>query len=119
MQIQLKERTKQLAVSVIKLSAQVQRNDASAVIIRQVLKSGTSVGANYRSALRGKSKADFIMKLKIALEEADETVYWLELLKDSDLASASIVEPVLHEANQLTAILTASVKTAKVNQQNF
>ena len=115
MQFKIKERTKQLAISVIRLCGQVQRSDAGIVIVRQLLKSGTSVGANYRSALRGKSKQDFIMKLKIAEEEADETVYWLELLKESGLAQSSLVEPVLIQANEVTAILTASVITAKRN----
>lgn len=115
MQTQIKERTKQLAISVIKLTGMVQRNEASQIIIRQLLKSGTSVGANYRSALRGKSKPDFIMKLKIAEEEADETVYWLELMQECGLVHASLVEPVLMLANEVTAILTASVKTAKRN----
>jgi len=113
MRTQIKELTKQLAISVIKLTGMVQRNEASQVIIRQLLKSGTSVGANYRSALRGKSKPDFIMKLKIAEEEADETMYWLELLEESGLAHSSLVDPVLIQANEVTAILTASVKTAK------
>jgi four helix bundle protein len=116
MQIQIKQRTKQLALSIIKLCSQVKRNEASLVIVRQLLKSGTSVGANYRSALRGKSKPDFIMKLKIAEEEADETIYWLELLNDSGLVIPTLVEPVLIEANAVTAILTASVKTAKMNK---
>jgi four helix bundle protein len=115
MQVQIKQRTKQLAISIIKLCAVVVKNEASMVIMRQLLKSGTSVGANYRSALRGKSKPDFIMKLKIAEEEADETIYWLELLQDSGLATQALVEPVLNEANEVTAILTASVKTAKMN----
>jgi len=116
MQIRIKQRTKQLAISIINLCSQVKRNEASLVIVRQLLKSGTSVGANYRSALRGKSKPDFIMKLKIAEEEADETIYWLELLKDSELAPHALVEPVLNEADEVTAILTASVKTAKMNK---
>jgi len=77
------------------------------------MRSGTSVGANYRSACRGRSKAEFISKLGIALEEADESAYWLELVIESKLLKENLVESLLKEANELAAILLASIKTAK------
>jgi four helix bundle protein len=80
---------------------------------KQLLRSATSTGANYRSALRGKSTADFIAKLSIAEEEADETCYWLELLIESNIGDTKGAENLLIEARQLAAILTTSCKTAK------
>ena len=108
-------RSKTLAVDIIRLCRHIPRNEATIVISRQLLRSATSVGANYRSALRGKSKADFIMKLNIAEEEADETVYWLELLAESEPGLHRQVQPLLNESRELTAILTASGKTARKN----
>lgn len=80
---------------------------------RQLLRSGTSIGANYRSTCRGRSKADFISRIAIAEEEADETVYWLELIKESKLSNLNTVQSLLDEANELTAIFTSIGKTAK------
>jgi len=89
------------------------RKMTSDVIGRQLLKSATSIGANYRSARRARSRADFISKMNIALEEADETTYWLEMSLDSGLADRDTIADLLKEANELTAIFTSSVKTAK------
>ena len=89
------------------------RKKSADVIGRQLLKSATSIGANYRSARRARSHADFISKMNIALEEADETVYWLEMALDSGLANEDTIAGLLKEANELTAIFTSSVKTAK------
>ena len=80
---------------------------------RQLLRSGTSVGANYRSACRAKSKRDFISKLGIVEEEADESMYWLELLQDSGLAPQEDIGELLDEVNQMVAIVVASKKTAR------
>lgn len=85
----------------------------SDVIGRQLLKSSMSVGANYRSARRGRSKADFISRMSIAQEEADETVYWLEMALDSGLVNKDTAGGLLEEADELTAIFTSSIKTAK------
>lgn len=85
------------------------------VLGKQVLRSGTSVGANYRSCQRGKSKADFIAKLAVAEEEADETCYWLELIMAAELLPRDRVEPLLKEAREITAVLTAAGRTAKKN----
>ncbi len=83
---------------------------------KQVLRSATSVGANYRSAQWAKSKADFIAKLAVAEEEADETCYWLELIVEAELLPRERVEPLLREAMEITAMLTAAGKTAKQNK---
>lgn len=82
-----------------------------------MIRSATSVGANYRAACRGRSVAEFIAKLGISIEEADETQYWLEVLIDADLIKTEQVVNLINEANELTAILTTSVKTARLNSQ--
>jgi four helix bundle protein len=86
------------------------------VLVRQLAKAATSVGANYRAACRARSKTDFISKITIVEEEADETQYWLELLMDLDLANRKEVAALMEEAKELTAIFTASGKTAKHNK---
>lgn len=109
----LKERTKQFALRVIRLTRALPNRAEASVISKQLLRSATSVGANYRSCQRGKSKADFIAKLAIAEEEADESCYWLELIISAGLVPEPLVNPLLEEAQELTAILTASGKNAK------
>ena len=109
----LKARTKALALRVIKLVNEVPRSVAGQVISRQLLRAATSVGANYRAACRAQSRADFAAKLSIVVEEADETAYWLELLRESSLVKPERLEGLLKEANELVAIVVASRKTAK------
>jgi four helix bundle protein len=87
-------------------------------LINQLLRSATSVGANYRSACKGKSTADFINKIIIVEEEADECVYWLELIEELGLAQNDMIKTLRNEAKELTAIFTAIGKTAKENQRN-
>ena len=111
----LKLRTKEFALRVIRMYRALPNCGEAWVIGKQVLRSATSVGANYRSAQRGKSKADFIAKLGIAEEEADETCYWLELIIEAALLPPEKVEPLLAEAKEITAILTAAGRTAKRN----
>lgn len=111
----LKIRTKRFAVSIIVMTDLLPKKTAGFVIGRQVMRSATSVGANYRASLRGRSRAEFIAKLGIVVEEADETVYWLELLSEAKLLNKERVTPLLKEANELTAIFTAMVKKAKLN----
>ncbi|MFD2201932.1 four helix bundle protein [Shivajiella indica] len=109
----LKQRTKSFALAIIEMTALIPNHTAGRVIQGQIIKSSTSIGANYRSALRGRSKAEFISKIGIVEEEADETVYWLELLEESKIIEQEVIHPLLDEANQLTAIFTSMGKTAK------
>lgn len=112
----IEDRTRKFAVRAIKFANSLSRNTACYVIARQLIKSATSVGANYRSALRARSRTEFIAKLGIVGEEADETVYWLEILKESDLATPEKIGDLLKEAEEITAIIIASIKTAKQNK---
>ena len=113
---ELKLRTKKFGLRVIKLVESLPKTQTAIVIGKQLLRCATSVGANYRSACRGKSKADFIAKMAIVEEEADETIYWLELLIEAKIIKANLVAQLLTEANELTAIMTASRITAKKNK---
>ena len=110
---ELRKRTKQFALRIIKLSASLPANRTGDVLGRQILKSGTSVGANYREGLRASSKRQFISILEISLREADETLYWLELLAESQIVKPSRLAPLIDEANQLVAIFAATIRTAK------
>jgi four helix bundle protein len=110
---ELKARTKAFALRAIKLVDAMPRSLAAQVIGRQLLRSATSLGANYRAACRAQSHAEFAAKLSIVVEEADETVYWLELLRESGLLKPERLVKILKEANELVAIAVASRKTAK------
>lgn len=112
----LEERTKKFAVTIIRFIRTLPKNDEGYILGKQLLRSGTSVGANYRSACKGKSTADFINKIIIVEEEADECCYWLELIIEAEIIERKQVEPILKEANELTAIFTAAGKTAKENK---
>jgi len=109
---ELKQRTKQFALRVIMLVGSLSRTTEGRVIGNQLLRSGTSVGANYRSACKGRSKAEFVAKLGIVEEEADETAYWLELIVEGHLLEGKLVDPLLQEANEIVAIMAASRKSA-------
>jgi four helix bundle protein len=108
-----KRRTKQFALRVIRVTQALPRNPEADVIGRQLLRSGTSVGANYRAACRAKSQADHINKLKIVEEEADETLYWLELLVEAGIMSQSLLADLMKEADTIVAIIVASLKTQR------
>lgn len=110
---ELKKRTKQFAIRVIKMVKQIKFNRVDDIIIKQIVRSATATGANYRSALRGRSTKDFISRITIAEEEPDETCYWIEILIDMEVFPKSKLEPLLKEAWELTAIMVASGKTAK------
>ncbi|HRZ46477.1 MAG TPA: four helix bundle protein [Candidatus Paceibacterota bacterium] len=110
---EMKARTKKFALRTIELVLALPQSEPGRVIGHQLMKSGTSVGANYRSACRGKSKPDFIAKLAIALEEADECGYWLELLTESGLMKETLIQPLWKEADELCAIFSSSLTTAK------
>ena len=110
---QLKDRTKRFAVDVIRLCRELPRTLDATKLAGQLIDSATSVAANYRAACRARSRPEFIAKLGIVLEEADESLFWLELMVDADLVTNSRAERLLKEADELTAIFTTSVKTAK------
>ena len=105
-----KKRTKQLALRVIKVVNALPRNRTADVLGRQLIRSGTSIGANYRAACRGKSTADVIAKLRIVEEEADESAYWMELLIESGLSEPRLSK-LLQESNEIIAMTVASIRT--------
>jgi len=109
----LKRRTKQFALRVIRLVEALPRTRTAQVIGNQLLRSATSVAANYRAACRARSQADFVHKLGIVEEEADESLFWLEMVVETELMPAARVEDLIKEADELTAIFVASRKTAK------
>jgi four helix bundle protein len=108
-----RQRTKQFALRVIRMYPKLPRRMEAQVLGRQVLRSGTSVGANYREALRARTPAEFVSKLRLALQEIDETAYWLELLAESGIVAESRLAPLRKEADELTAMLVTSVNKAK------
>ena len=108
-----KERTKRFALDVIRLVECLPRGRTADVLGKQLLRAGTSVGANYRAACRGKSRADIIAKLGLVEEEADESLYWMELLMEAKLTPVNMVEPLMAEANELLAMTVASIKTLR------
>ena len=109
----MKNRTKQLALVVIRLCRELPQGPEARIISRQLLRSATSVAANYRSVCRARSTADFTSKLGLVLEEADETLFWLELLVDAGIARREQINLPLDEANQLVSIFVASLRTVK------
>lgn len=110
---QLEDRTKKFSLDLIRFLESLPKNYLGEAMGKQLLKSGTSIGANYREANRGESKADFIHKLAIAEKEASETVYWLELMAEAGIGSRSEVAKLLQEAGELLAIFTAAGRTSK------
>ena len=109
----LKERTKSFALNVIKLVESLPKGRTAETIGRQLLDAGTSVGANYRAACRARSPADFISKMGIVEEDADETIYWMELLIKARLVQENDISGLLDEANQILAMTVSSIKTAR------
>ena len=114
---ELKRRTKQFALRVMKLVDALPRTTTGRAIGGQLVRSGTSVGANYRAASRGRSKAEFAAKVGTVAEEADESCFWLALIIEGQLVPEHLVQPLLEEANELTAIFTASAKTTRLTNQ--
>lgn len=113
-ELDLPDRTKQFARRIIRLYCALPKaNTVAQVLGKQVLRSGTSVGANYREAHRARSKAEFISKIGDSLKEADETLYWLELLLEEKILPGKRLEPLVGEANELVAIFTTISKRAK------
>jgi four helix bundle protein len=112
---ELKNRTKQFALRILKLVASLPKTIEGRAIANQVVRCGTSVAANYRAACRARSRAEFVAKIGVVLEEADETSFWLELICDAKLLPAKRVEPLLIEANELVAVMETSRKSAASN----
>jgi len=110
---QLETRTKDFSIQLIRFLSKLPRNNITAILTTQLLKSGTSIGANYREANRSTSKADFIHKISIVEKEASETSYWLELLLDTGLDSSQECKDLLTESKELLAIFTSIGKTSK------
>ena len=115
---EMKKRTKQFALRVIRCAEALPKSVTGRVIANQLVRCGTSVGANYRAALRARSTPDFINKVGVVLEEADESAFWLELIVEANLLSAKKVDALLNEANELTAIFAASHKTVKSHERS-
>src|SRR5947209_6842030 len=113
MQRDLRERTRKFALRVIKLYSSLPRRGDAQVLGGQILKSGTSVGAHYREACRAKSNADFISKIEGALQELDETLYWLEMIAESGVVAASRLDSLRKEAEELIAMFVTIVKGVK------
>jgi four helix bundle protein len=109
----LKKRTREFALRVIRLFAALPRSVEAQVLGKQVLRSGTSVGAQYRESVRAKSDADFVSKIEGALQELEETQYWLELIGDAEIISVQRLTPLIQEAEELTAIFVSMVKAVK------
>ncbi len=112
---EMRKRTKAFGYRIIKLFNALPRGPDAEIIGKQLLRAGTFVGANYRAACRGRSRAEFVSKLGIVIEEADETIYWLEMLGDNDIVHANRLKDLLKEANELTAICVAARTTTKAS----
>jgi four helix bundle protein len=112
---ELKARTKQFALRIIKLVAAMPKNIEGRALANQLVRCGTSVAANYRSACRARSRVEFVAKLGVVLEEADETQLWLELIIEAKLIPVKRVQPLLDEASELVAIFVTSRKSASSN----
>ena len=109
----LRDRTKKFAMRVIRLFQHLPRSTEAQVLGKQLLRAATSVGANYRAAGRARSKAEFVAKIGIVVEEADETIFWLECLMESGIVKPDLLRDLLAEANELIAIFAASRRTAR------
>ena len=114
---ELKERTKKFAIAAFKLVAHLPQTSEGRIVGNQFLRCATSVGANYRAAARARSHAEFISKIGVVEEEADESCYWMELMLETKLLPTTKVVPLLGEAQELTAIFTASGRTARTNRR--
>jgi four helix bundle protein len=113
---ELQDRTKRFALRIIGAFARLPKSEEARVLGRQFLRSGTSVAANYRAACRARSAADFISKISVVVEEADETLFWLELIVEAKLVPSKLVESLIAECEELLKIFSASLATAKANR---
>jgi four helix bundle protein len=113
---ELKARAKAFAVRVVRMTEALPRSRAADVVARQLLRSATSVGANYRAACRARSHREFTAKIGVVAEEADESLYWLEILVETELITEAKLKNLIQEADELTAIFTAVAHTARQNR---
>ncbi|MEK7674385.1 MAG: four helix bundle protein [Verrucomicrobiota bacterium] len=113
-----KNRTKAYALRVVRFFEALPKDVTSSVLGRQLLRSGTSVGANYRAACRAKSRADFISKMENVEEECDESLYWMELLVESGRIKQALVNDLMKEGNEILALVVASINTARERKQS-
>lgn len=116
--IELEQRTKAFHIKVLKLCSTFPKNISAYEIARQLIRSAGSVASNYRATKRAKSTSDFIYKIQIVLEEADESHYWLTTLLDAEILNTPMLHELIDEANQLTAIFAATDKTAKLKKNS-
>jgi four helix bundle protein len=114
---ELQDRTKKFALRIISAFSRIPKTEAARVIGKQFLRSGTSVAANYRAACRARSAADFISKISVVVEEADETPFWVELIVEANLVPAKVVEALVVECEELSKMFSALLATAKANRQ--
>jgi four helix bundle protein len=110
---QMKRRSKNIGLETIKLMETLPQKPVAWVLSKQILRSSTSIGANYRAAYRAKSNADFIYKLKIVEEETDETIYWLEILQESGMIPVAKTEKLISETKEVLAIVVSSIKSSR------
>ena len=112
-------RTKRFGLRVVRLVTSLPRNPVAATIGNQLLRAGTSVGANYRAAARGRSRADFISKMGIVEEECDESLFWMEMLIESGLLKAKLANALMIEGQEIFSMTVSSIKTARRNKQSI
>jgi four helix bundle protein len=115
---QLEQRTRAFNIRCVKLCNVLPRTPAGFEIGKQLVRSSSSIGSNYRASKRAKSGKDFIYKIEVVLEESDESLYWLQLIKSSELQEGEELDQMIQEANEITSIFVASAKTAKANNKN-
>lgn len=115
---EVKQRTKAFALRIMKLVDSLPETRSGVAVGNQLVRSGTSVGANYRAACRGRSKAEFLAKLGIVEEESDESSFWLELIIESKMLPKKRVQSLLKECNEITALIVASIRTARSNPKS-
>lgn len=112
----LSVRTKRYAIRILELVRSLPNSVTGRAVASQLVRCGTSIGANYRAARRARSRAEFISKLGIVIEEADETIFWLEIIIEGEMLRMEHVQPLLGEANEILSIMVASSKTAQAHQ---
>ena len=114
---EMKRRTKEFAKEIIKLCRSLPKNREGRLIGEQIFRSGTSIAANYRAACRARSTAEFISKMGIVEEEADETLFWLEIIQEMDVMKTELLQAIIKENDEIISIVVSSIKTAKQKRQ--